>query len=120
MSDEVESKAFELFNRFCFQMDKLRIVNILCVFAGYLRKNTGPFFQRDHRGQQSWQRKKRPKPSQQKSIIFLQNAERRESERAPIVKRVAQLKGETGANRPDNVRCAALLTLLEILREGAG
>jgi hypothetical protein len=48
--------------------------------------------------------------------IFVFAEREKERQRAPIVKGVAQLKRETGANRPDNVRCAALLTLLQILR----
>ena len=40
--------------------------------------------------------------------------------RAPVVKGVAQLKREAGADRTDNVRCAALLAFLEILGQWAG
>ncbi len=36
----------------------------------------------------------------------------------PVVEGVAQLKRESGANRADNVRSAALFTLLEILVGG--
>lgn len=41
-------------------------------------------------------------------------------ENAPVVKGVTQLKRETGSNRTDNVRCATLLTFLQILAEGEG